>query len=283
MMENNNSYCDLHVHTTASDGIYTPSEIVSMAKVKKLRAIAITDHDTIDGCEEAISMGHTKGVEIIPGVEISVKYDNTSIHILGLFIDTSNIALVQAMHEGIVSRNERNPRIIKKLNEIGIKISMDEVEEIAGGTIGRPHIAQVLVKKGYVKTSEEAFAKYLAKGKPAYFDRIRLLPEQAFELIINAGGIPIWAHPLIHKDFPEDIDQMITKLKNLGLKGIEVYYSDYTEEQTQISKDLAERFGLIMSGGTDFHGTKASEIELGIGKGNLAIPYNLVNQMKTSV
>ena len=273
---------DLHVHTTASDGTLTPTEIVKYAMSKNLRAIAITDHDTVDGLEEAVDTANLLNFEVIPGIEISVEYKGSEMHILGYYLDYKAPKLLSTLARLRDFRNDRNPRIISKLQELGCKISLAEVAAEAGGrVIGRPHIAAALFKKGYVSSKQEAFDKYLAFGQAAYVKKERLQPQEGIALILEAGGIPVLAHPLF---LPEvgcaQLAELVKKLREYGLQGIEAYYPGHSPQDTGEYVRIAEKHGLLVTGGTDFHGANKPEIELGSGTGGLQIPYSLVSRMK---
>lgn len=274
---------DLHTHTTASDGSFTPSQLVHYAKEKGLKALAVTDHDTIDGNEEALSAGRREGLEVVPGIEISVDHSHGSMHMLGYFIDTGSQRLKEKLALLQDSRADRNPKIIEKLNELGLSVSYDEVvEESGGGQVGRPHIAQVLMQKGYTTTIQEAFDKYLGKGAPAYFDKFRLNAEDAIAMITDAGGVPVLAHPFTLKCKNQgELEDLIKHLATKGLQGIEVYYTEHSEQQTKRYRLLAERNNLLITGGSDFHGANMAGVELGRGRGGLHIPYSLFENLKT--
>ena len=276
---------DLHIHTSASDGTYSPKDIVSLAFKKNLRAIAITDHDTIEGTAEAVREGKKVGLEVIPGVEISVEWNNSSIHILGYYIDGTKKVLSSELNNLIRYREERNPRIIEKLNSLGIDISYDEVKTAAGGgTIGRPHFAQILIEKGYVKNGNEAFRKYLQRGASAYVDKKRLSPQEGIHLIEEAGGIAVLAHPFMIDSIGENkMEELILKLKQMGIKGIEALYPTHTVQQTLQLKTIAEKYNLLLTGGSDFHGKQKPKIHLGTGFGKLRVPYELVIRMKKAL
>jgi len=275
---------DLHTHSTASDGKLSPCELVQYGKSMGLEAIAITDHDTVEGIEEAIESGIETGIEVVPGIEISAEYPDNTLHILGYYMDykdesfLKNISILQA------ARNERNPRIAKKLQGLGVKIEFEEVVEEAGsGLVGRPHFAQVLLKKGYVKNTREAFDKYLKKGAPAYEDKFRFQPEAAISNILEAGGIPVLAHPsTLGCRTTADLEKAITSFVNYGLRGIEAYYSEHSQGQVNLYKDIAEKYRLLITGGSDFHGHNIKGVKLGKGKNNLSIPYSILANLKKS-
>ena len=274
---------DLHTHTTASDGSFTPSQLVHHAKEKGLRALAVTDQDTIEGNEEALNAGVSADLEVVPGIEISVDYSPGSMHMLGYFIDTGSLRLQEKLALLQDSRADRNPKIIEKLNSLGLAISYDEVVEASGGgQVGRPHIAQVLLQKGYTTTIQEAFDKYLGKGAPAYFDKFRLNAEDAISMITDAGGVPVLAHPFTLKCNDQgELERLIKHLTGHGLQGLEVYYTEHNEKQISRYRLLAERNNLLLTGCSDFHGANMAGVELGTGRGSLQIPYSLLENLKT--
>ncbi|MBN1692826.1 MAG: PHP domain-containing protein [Dehalococcoidales bacterium] len=251
------SLVDLHIHTTASDGKYSPDVIVARAAETGLKYISITDHDTIDGITPAIKAAKSyPGLTLIPGVEISTDLADGEAHILGYFIDYASPDFQKELEKFRDSRLGRGQRMVAKLNELGIKIDWSRVQAIAGdGAIGRPHVAQAMLEKGYVKTFEEAFDKYIGHGGPAYVEREKMTPQEAVALIISAGGIPVLAHPFTVKDS----EAMAAALKEAGLIGIEAYYKDNTPEQTAATLELAEKYSLIATGGTDYHGIDESK------------------------
>ncbi len=273
---------DLHIHSTASDGTLTPAEILDQALALKLGAIAITDHDSIDGSREAKALGIPSSLGFLTGVEISAGPPATyqrpgSFHILGYRINESDKALNRALTELQTARENRNPRIIAKLETLGISISMEELLAAAGdGQAGRPHIARLMIDKGYVTNIEEAFDQYLGTGKAAYVDKFRIDCSQAIQLITAAGGIAVLAHPgLLDLDSDRHLVDLLVALKGMGLGGIEVFYSEHSTGQTRRYKELAHQFDLLMTGGSDFHGSIHPVIQMGSGKGNLAVPYEL--------
>lgn len=271
---------DLHTHTTVSDGSMTPSELVRHAHKKGLAAIAVTDHDSMAGIEQAQVEGRKLGIEVIAGVEISVDFD-PEIHLLGYFFNGRYEPILKSLEELRLMREQRNPKIIRKLNELGFDITMDEVNKKADGVnVGRPHIARALMDKGYVGSIAEAFEKYLSAGKPAYFKKDKLTPEEGIALIACSGGTPVLAHPVYLDMAGIDLEQLLPRLKAAGLKGIEAVYSENTQEQTAKLLKLAEGNGLAVSGGSDFHGSFKPHIEIGIGRGSLRIPYELLDRLK---
>lgn len=272
---------DLHTHSLASDGSMSPTELVRHAKEKGLSAVALTDHDTVEGIREALDEGNRIGIEVIPGIEISTNF-KPEMHILGYFLNKDEYKNVQKELATIrKGREERNIKIINKLNDLGINITEEEVKEVAlGDTIGRPHFARLLLNKGYVKTMLEAFDKYLGKDGLAYFKRFELEPVDGIKLIKNAGGLPVIAHPALLKMSNNDMDKLLSELKEYGLAGIEAIYSENSKEETGNLLRLAIKHQLLVTGGSDFHGTYKSGIEIGTGRGNLKVLYELLEKLK---
>ena len=274
---------DLHIHSTASDGTLTPPEILELANTLKLGAIAITDHDTLDGSRQAIAKGIPDTLGFLTGVEISARRPSFfpgkgSCHILGYRIDLENRELNKALQKLQTARKDRNPKILERLRDLGINLSMEEVRKAAGpkGQIGRPHIAQVMLDKEYVPTFNAAFDNYLATEKPAYVDKYRVDCPRAIELICEAGGIPVLAHPVLLGTPAGRLDDtLIQLLKEMGLIGIEALYPGHSTAQREHYLNLAGRHGLIVTGGTDFHGEFKPQIQLGSGKGDLCVPIEL--------
>ncbi|MDF2987653.1 MAG: putative metal-dependent phosphoesterase, family [Eubacterium sp.] len=282
-MKDNNikKLIDLHSHSIASDGSMSPAELVRGAQKQGLYAIALTDHDTVDGIAEALEEGKRIGIEVIPGIEISVDY-KPEMHILGYFMDVKSYPAIRNELEVIkIGREERNKKIINKLNELGMTITMEEVKKVALGDItGRPHIAKVLVIKGYVKSIDDAFDKYLCKGGLAYFKRFELKPEEGIKAIRNAGGIPVLAHPVFLRKSYDELDKLLAELKGYGLAGIEALYSENSKADTGSFLRLAIKYDLIVTGGSDFHGSFKPGLELGKGRGKLEVPYELLEKLR---
>lgn len=277
-------YIDLHLHTTASDGVKTPSEMVRYAKAKGLQAISITDHDTIEGLEEGLAEGERLGFEVIPGIEISAEHSPGSMHLLGYFIDIHHPTLNEKLKYLQRAREERNPKMVEKLNRLGVKITYEEVVKASGGgQVGRPHFAQVLIEKGYVRNFQEAFDRYLKKGASAYVDKLRLTPAEAIHLISEARGVPVLGHPnTLGLNGAKGLESLIGDLLKDGLKGIEVYYPEHSSTEVAQYKTLAERNGLIMTGGTDYHGIEKESLDVGVGRGDMKIPYSMVEALKAA-
>ena len=283
---NNHLGIDLHIHSTASDGSFTPAEILDHAQKLNLAAIAITDHDSIDGSREALRIGIPPSFKFLTGVEISAAHPpfftgSGSFHILGYDIHLDHLALNQALSKLQDARKNRNPAILKLLNKLGFQISLEEVnQEVGEGQLGRPHIAYAMVKKGFVASINEAFDKYLGNDGPAYVDKYRIECEQAIALIRAAGGVPVLAHPaLLNIENDQKLDALLQNLMKTGLAGLEVYYPGHSSQKIQQYTELARKYGLLMTGGTDFHGSITPEIKMGSGKGTLFIPYLLYEKL----
>jgi predicted metal-dependent phosphoesterase TrpH len=253
---------DLHIHTTASDGKFTPSQIVDKAGQLGLRVIAITDHDTVEGITEAIQASKQyQSLRVIPGVELSTDVPAGEIHVLGYFIDYADAEFESSLEAMRDSRVGRARKMVEKLDKLGIHLEWNRVQEIAGtGALGRPHIAQAMLEKGYISSLQEAFKLYIGHGGPAYAERDKLTPVEAVKLILKANGLPVLAHPLT----AGDVESTIVELKSVGLVGMEVYYGSYSFEDINPLLGLAYKHGLIATGGTDYHGLDES-IEINIG------------------
>jgi len=279
------SEIDLHSHSTASDGSLPPAEVAKLAHKTGLRAWALTDHDNVAGLAEAAEAAKGLGVEFIPGVELSAEFPRPgSMHMLGYFVDYNDEKFRDTLEELKQHRRNRNPRIVTKLQELGMDITMEEVQAKAGGPdaqVGRPHFAAVLIEKGYATTTQEVFDKYLARGRPGYAEKRRLTPKESIDLIHAAGGLAVLAHPFsLERDEPQ-LRQLIAELTEAGLDGLEVHYSKHDQEETRLYLDLAQEFDLAVTGGSDFHGGSKPDIQLGHGKdGNLDLGYELVEGLK---
>jgi predicted metal-dependent phosphoesterase TrpH len=273
---------DLHVHSSASDGSYAPAEVVRFAKEGGLTAMALTDHDTVDGLAEAVAAGEREGVEVIPGVEISAQFPGGTMHILGLLVDYHNGVLDERLAVLKQARLDRNPQIIAKLNALGLGITMAQVEAIAGGgQIGRPHIARALMESGYISDIQEAFDKYLGWHKPAYVSKFRFPPPEALTMIREAKGVPVLAHPFtLNLGSAFALKNLLVELKGQGLAGLEVYYSEHTPEQEALYLKLARELDLLVTGGSDYHGDNKPEITLGSMPSQEKLTYNLVEALK---
>ena len=269
---------DLHTHSTFSDGTFTPLQLVKYAEEKGLKAFALTDHDTTEGVKEAKSI--ETNVEVISGVEISTRYDKKEIHIVGLYVNENDADLNKQLKYYREKRVTRNFEILEKLNSLGVNITIDDVKEsCTGDVISRAHIAKALVSKGFVGSYTEAFDRYLGDNKCAYVPRETLNYEESMELITKAGGVPVLAHPLLYKMSDTNLENMMVKLRQKGLKAVEVYYSTHSNSDTQHVMAMANRVGLIYSGGSDFHGATKPKIDMGTGMGKLAVPYEILEKI----
>jgi predicted metal-dependent phosphoesterase TrpH len=275
-------HVDLHLHTTASDGVLSPSEIVRYAKAKGLQAIAITDHDTIDGCEEGLLEGQRIGFEVIPGIEISAEHSPGSMHILGFFLDIHHPLLNERLEYLQKARAERNPKMVAKLNQLGIEVTYEEVLKASGGgQVGRPHFANVLLEKKVVRSFQEAFDRFLKKGAPAYVDKFRFTSKEALHFIHEARGVAVLAHPnTLGVNGYSELEKVILRLVDEGLQGIEVYYPEHSSAEVAQYKSLADRYHLLSTGGTDYHGIEKNELDIGVGRGEMKLPYSIVENMK---
>jgi 3',5'-nucleoside bisphosphate phosphatase len=278
------SRLDLHLHTTHSDGSCTPTEVIGLAHQAGVTALAITDHDIMTGVEEAITAGKHCGIEVIPGVEISSIIGQSELHILGYFLDWQDPVLHERLKTLRDSRHRRNPQIIERLQALGINITYEEVRSLAGSdSVGRPHIARALMDKHVVSSAKEAFDRFLADGKPAYVPRDLPSPAEAIQWITAAGGLAVLAHPTWVKLADRSLIELVRELKAAGLDGVEVYYSTHAARQTREYLSLAQQLGLLVTGGSDFHGLTKPDIEVGVGKGTLHIPTSLLDKMKAAV
>ena len=290
------TFVDLHCHSTASDGTFSPAEVVRLAQQRGLSALALTDHDTIGGISEAAAEAKRVGIDFLPGIEISAEFPHPgTMHILGYGVDPQSEVLKDLTARLLEGRDNRNPRIIAKLNELGVSITMEEVERQAREgnpaeksvpasgekskwtsppdpnkplVVGRPHIAAILLRKGYVSSIKQAFDKYLAPGGLAYFDKERLTPRQALEMIRQSGGVPVLAHPIqLRTENDAQLERILKDLLDLGLMGLEVIHSDHNAELIDKYTALADRYHLLKTGGSDFHGTNKKDIDLGMANG----------------
>lgn len=279
---------DLHIHTSASDGTFSPLEIIQMATRAGLQAISITDHDTTEGSRQALARRIPTGLHFITGVEISTQAPaeckvTGSLHILGYGIDPDFKPLGDALEQLRAARNQRTHHIVQRLNQMGIDLTLEQVKaEVGRSTPGRPHVARALIKAGVAADVNEAFEKWIGQDAPAYVGKKRLPCEQTFELIKAAGGISVLAHPyLIKCPTPNGLETLIQKLKALGLEGLEVYYPDHKPTSVQHYLTIAETHGLLITGGTDFHGRLIPDIQMGRGRGDFYVPYHLYQKLQS--
>lgn len=274
-------YVDLHVHSNASDGTLTPSEVVHLALQKNLAAIALSDHDTVKGVPEAISAAEGTTLEVVPATELSCYYRNVEIHVLGLFVDYKDADFQSKLEELEQERMQRNLDMIALFQRDNISITLEELQ--AGNpksVITRAHFARVLVEKGYCKDKNAAFDRYVGVGCPYYLPKPQITPELSLPLITKAGGIPILAHPMLYKLGYRQVEELIQHLIPLGLKGIEAYHSSNNISQSDKLRSLALKYHLVVSGGSDFHGANKPDIELGTGRGGLRITESILDAIK---
>jgi len=274
-------YIDLHLHSSCSDGTMTPAELVQEAARARIRGIAITDHDTIEGIDEALEEGARQGVEVISGVEISAYLDDIPMHILGYGFRHRDATLQQSLKRIQTARNERNDGILAKLNTMGIDATREDLRRHSQtGQTGRPHFARLLIEKKLVRTIDEAFYRYLRKGAMAYVERRRLMASDAIAMITAAGGIAVLAHPLTIDQTMLPLPAVIMEMKELGLEGVEVYYPIYSAAVRQKLIALCQQMGLFITGGSDFHGAIRNGASLGQINKKQRAPYELLVALK---
>jgi len=271
---------DLHIHSTYSDGTMSPGELVDFAKKKGLQAISLTDHDTFAGVPEAIESCKGDDFEVIPGIEIGAQYAGIAIHILGYLFELENTDLRKALEKLQAARIERNGHILFQLKKKGIDISKEELHAVSQiGQTGRPHIARMLLKKGIVKSLDEAFTRFLRKGAQAYVPRFLYSVEEVFSLIRHAGGIGVLAHPLQIQNSGIDLFEAVEHLASLGMDGIETYYPTHSKKTRTTLIQFAEKYDLVLTGGSDYHGAIRPGTTLAGGR-NVTVPYALLENMK---
>lgn len=275
------TYIDLHTHSTASDGSNTPTELLLNAKMANVTTIALTDHDTVDGVQEAMAVGKEFDIEVIAGCELAVATELGEVHMLGLWLNPDAPKLTATMDDLRAHRTSRNLLIVEKLQQLGIAITYDEVLAIAGeGSVGRPHIAQVLINKGAVSGFSEAFHQYLADGARAHVPKKVLSPSEGVTLLKEEGATVSIAHLCIH-NFPEEwIQDFLAELKPHGLDALEAYHSEHSPADTRRVVEYAHHHGLALTGGSDYHGAIKPKISLGRGKGSLFVPHSILDDLK---
>ena len=270
---------DLHVHTTASDGTFSPAGVVREAARIGLSAIAITDHDTAAGYAEAAAEGKRCGVEVVPGIEISTKF-RASVHFLGYYIDVDAPALREVLNWIVHDRDERNEKICAKMRADGIDVDYAQMRARFGEAIGRPHFAEILVERGYARDIPDAFERFVNRGRIYYEGRSIFPLERSIEIIREAGGVPVLAHPFQYRLDDAGLRELIEHCMASGLEGLECRYSGYDEAQSACLEALAKEYGLVRTGGSDFHGAHKSDIRLGEGKGELNVPYAFLEELR---
>ena len=278
---------ELHTHTCKSDGSYTPTELVDYAIEKNLAAVAITDHDSIEGLDEAVAHAAAlrerglPSVEMIPGIEFSTKYEKQDVHIVGLYISYEREAFQSALGSFVDSRVSRNRKMCENLQGAGIDITYEKLLAMyPDAVITRAHYASYLLEHGYVKSRQDAFARYLGDHTKYFVPREKVTPAQAVELILQAKGIPILAHPTLYHMSTDRLCTLVSSLKEAGLMGIEAFYSTYTPQDERDMREIAAKYDLLLSGGSDFHGANKPNLDLGTGYGRLFIPEEILDSIK---
>ena len=275
---------DLHTHSVYSDGTDTPSELVAMAAERGLRALALTDHDTVGGIPELLAACANSSVEAVPGIELSAECDKGTMHILGYFIDHTHQSLLDKVAKVRAGRDERNVEILKRLNKLGYRLLWEDIERHTGrDVVGRPHIAAALVERGHVKSKKAAFDLLLAKGRPGYVDRDHYSAAECIGLIRQAGGVSVLAHPATLCLPDRRLRILVGELKELGLGGIEAHYAENRPENIRKFSGWAQELDLVCTGGTDFHGGNSPDLKLGTGFGQLRVPDEALEQLKAAL
>lgn len=275
---------DLHVHSNASDGSLSPREVVELANEAGLTAIALTDHDTVAGIDEALDAASSLELTVIPGVELSCIYMEKEIHILGLFIDHKNEVLLRFLTDAASKRKERNEKMLESFRSAGFLLTMDDL--LCGNPntiITRAHFARALLQKGYVSSVDQAFKKYLDPGRPFYRKRETITPEDAVQALLAAGGFVVLAHPCLYKFGWEKTESLISYLKSLGMKGLECFHSSNNQNESAMLRKLSIKYGLLPTGGSDFHGAAKPDIRIGFGRGGLRVPDLYLTDIKNSM
>lgn len=273
---------DLHTHSLASDGTDAPAELARKAAAAGLAAFALTDHDTVAGLDEAGAEAETLGLEFIPGIEIAVRSDFGELHLLGLWVNPAAPGFAATLAELRRARDKRNRAILDKLAHLGLPLSMAEVLTLARGeAVGRPHIAAALRGQGYVRSRREAFERYLARDGKAYVPRLMLDPNQGLELLAAAGATTVLAHPCLAPAMTRRrLDQLLALLCPHGLQALEVWHCSHDPNQTRFCLELASKYGLLPTGGSDYHGQNKEGVALGTGRNNLRIPYSVLEALR---
>lgn len=265
-------FADLHLHTLFSDGTYSAQELIAQATRHGLSAIAVVDHDTVGGIESAANAAEGKGIEVLPGIELTSEYDGLEIHILGYLIDYKRADLLERLDFLRNNRIERVYKIVARLEDMGVRLDVQSIFDLAkNGSVGRLHVARAMLKEGLVDSVQEAFRRYIGDKCPAYIAGFRFSPQEAIEVIKDTGGIPVLAHPYILGR-----DDLIPQFVNCGLMGLEVYYPEHSQSMVNFYLDIAKKFNLLVTGGSDCHGYAKAEIQIG----SVKIPYALVDKLK---
>jgi len=275
---------DLHVHSTCSDGTYTPTELVRYALEKNLTAFALTDHDTTDGIDEALAAAEGTPLRVIPGIEYSTRYLERDVHIVGLFMDYHAPVFRSYLERFLQSREERNHKLCANLQGAGLDISYEELRAaFPNAVITRAHYAQLLMEKGFVTSRKEAFDRYLGDRTPYFVPREKITPAEVIQVTLEAGGVPILAHPTLYGLGKESLDRLVSTLTAQGLMGIECYYSTYTPAEEREIKALAAKYHLLPSGGSDFHGAAKPGLDLACGYGHLYVDESVLAKLASAI
>jgi 3',5'-nucleoside bisphosphate phosphatase len=274
------AFVDLHTHSTASDGTFAPGEIARLAARADLAAVALTDHDTVDGLAEFLAAGREAGIEAIPGCEISVEGEGASIHIVGLWVPAGQSELADALAAMREHRHKRNREILAKLANLGVRLDYEEVLAKAGDSVGRPHIAEVMIERGACRNFSECFSKFLGNKGLAYVPKKSLTSATAISLLRRAGATPVLAHPLYMGLSAQALENKVRVFMDLGLEAVEAYYTDHAPSQTAAYLELARKLNLGVSGGSDFHGAPKPEAAIGYGRGDLRVPVAVLDDLK---
>jgi predicted metal-dependent phosphoesterase TrpH len=271
---------DLHTHSACSDGSDSPSRIVELAALAGCGTLALTDHDGLSGIEEARREADARGIGFIPGCEVSCKFSPGTFHMLCYFVEPGDGPLQDQLERLRQDRATRNARLIERLNELGAGITMADVEAEAGGTtLGRPHFAAALVKRGVVSSYQDAFDRLLGKGRPAYIPKAVISPETTIEAARGSGALPVLAHPLSLGLDPASLERTVAELAEAGLTGMECFYGRYDDEERAGLASIAERHGLVATGGSDYHGTFKPDLSVGTGRGDLDVPDSVLDEL----
>jgi 3',5'-nucleoside bisphosphate phosphatase len=272
---------DLHTHSTVSDGSDPPEQIPALAAAAGCTAVALTDHDRLDGVGRAAGRAAALGIELVPGCEISCELSPGTMHVLIYFVEPGDGPLQDELVRLQRARDDRNTQLVARLQDLGLPVTLEEIEQEADGPgVGRPHVAAVLVRKGLATSIQDAFDRYLAKGKPGYVDKARLEADQAVRLALASGGVPVLAHPLSLAMAPPEVERTVRELVGVGLAGIEAVYGRYTPEERASLCELARRHDLVATGGSDYHGSYKPDLAVGIGQGDLDVPDGVVEQLR---
>jgi predicted metal-dependent phosphoesterase TrpH len=272
---------DLHTHSTVSDGSDPPEQIPELAAEAGCTAVALTDHDRLDGIDSARARAAALGIELVPGCEISCEVSPGTMHVLIYFVEPGEGPLQDELVRLQRARDDRNTHLVARLQGLGLPVTLEEIEQEAGGRgIGRPHVAALLVRKGLASSIQDAFDHYLAKGRPGYVDKVRLEADQAVRLARASGGVAVLAHPLSLALAPAELDRAARELVDIGLAGIEALYGRYAPDERAGLCELARRHDLVATGGSDYHGSYKPDLAVGVGAGDLDVPDDVLTQLR---